>query len=273
MKKNLLLRLMSTMLCVCLLAGTLAGCSGNKAKTDEDVSVSEEIPSEALEEFSNGYDPEVDKNIDAERSDSADASLAGCVITINGEKVTFSNSKLADLSKSRVSPNKNDAKGKETHRRSKIDTITIHCSAGITSVYAMGNLFANKSAQASANYGIDADGSIGLMVEEKDRAWTSSNSVNDNRAVTIVVASESASPYKVTDAAYKSLIKLVTDVCKRNNIEKLVWSDDTVTRIKHLDGANMTVHRDFAKKACPGDYLYNHMGDIAAEVNKNLGVE
>ena len=33
----------------------------------------------------------------------------------------------------------------------------------------------------------------------------------------------------------------------------------------------MTVHRWFANKSCPGDYLYNLHGEIAAEVTKRLG--
>ena len=31
--------------------------------------------------------------------------------------------------------------------------------------------------------------------------------------------------------------------------------------------------RDYANKSCPGDYLYNRHGQIAAEVNKRLGVK
>ena len=34
----------------------------------------------------------------------------------------------------------------------------------------------------------------------------------------------------------------------------------------------MAVHRDYANKACPGDYLYNLHPWIADEVNKALGV-
>lgn len=36
-------------------------------------------------------------------------------------------------------------------------------------------------------------------------------------------------------------------------------------------GCNMTVHRDYANKSCPGTYLYSRHGEIAAEVNKRLG--
>ena len=67
-----------------------------------------------------------------------------------------------------------------------------------------------------------------------------------------------------------SLINLVTDICQRNNIRQLVWSDDKNTRIQHLNGANMTVHRDFSAKACPGEFLMERMGLIAFFVNARL---
>ena len=145
--------------------------------------------------------------------------------------------------------------------------------AGHLSVETCGNVFASSKAQASSNYGVDKDGRIGLYVEEKDRSWCSSNSKNDNRAVTIEVASDSFSPYAVRDKAYEATIRLVADICKRNGIKKLVWSDDKNERVNHLNGANMTVHRDFANKACPGDYLYSRMGDIAEKVNAILDKE
>jgi len=174
------------------------------------------------------------------------------------------------MSNSSLATYKNISPNKTVGRNHAIDTITIHCMAGNLSIETCGNLFAKTSTKASSNYGIGSDGRIGLYVDEKDRSWATSSSVNDNRAVTIEVASESKSPYKVTDKAYKALIKLVADICKRNGIKKLVWSTDKATRINHLNGANMTVHRDYANKACPGDYLYNLHGQIAKEVNEIL---
>ena len=97
-----------------------------------------------------------------------------------------------------------------------------------------------------------------------------SNSANDLRAVTIEVASDNYAPYAVTDKAYKALIELVTDICIRNDIKKLVWSTNKNDRVNHLNGCNMTVHRDYSNKACPGEYLYSHMGDIANQVNAKL---
>lgn len=176
----------------------------------------------------------------------------------------MSNSPLVDYT--RISPNKNSP------RNHKIDTITIHCVVGQCTVETLGNIFAPTSRQASSNYGVGTDGKIGMYVEEKDRSWCSSNAANDNRAVTIEVASDTKHPYAVNDRAFAALLDLVTDICKRNGIKKLVWSTKKADRVNHKNGCNMTVHRDYANKSCPGDYLYSRHGEIAAEVNRRLGV-
>lgn len=174
----------------------------------------------------------------------------------------YTNSPL--VSHTEISPNRTVGR---TH---VIDTITIHCVVGQCSVETLGNIFSQSSRQASSNYGVGVDGRIGMYVEEKDRSWCSSNAVNDHRAVTIEVASDTTHPYAVNAKAYAALLNLVTDISKRNGIKKLVWSASKNDRINHLNGCNMTVHRDYANKACPGDYLYNRHGEIAAEVNKRL---
>lgn len=187
--------------------------------------------------------------------------------------MAFTNSSLVNYT--RISPNRgNVVNGKRVYGRDHaIDTVSIHCVVGQCAVEALGSIFASASKQASSNYGIGYDGRIGMYVEEKDRSWCTSSRANDNRAVTIEVASDTKHPYRVNDAAYKSLIKLLADICRRNGIKKLVWSTDKNNRINHLNGCNMTVHRDFANKACPGDYLYNLHGQIATEVNKILSQE
>ncbi len=175
----------------------------------------------------------------------------------------MSNSSLVSYTK--ISPNRTSPR---THA---IDTITIHCVVGQVTVESLGNIFAPTSKQASSNYGIGKDGKIGMYVEEKDRSWCSSNAANDHRAVTIEVASDTTEPYAVTSAAYNALLDLVTDICKRNGIKKLVWSTNKSDRVNHKNGCNMTVHRDYANKSCPGTYLYERHGEIAAEVNRRLG--
>ena len=174
----------------------------------------------------------------------------------------MSNSKL--VSYTAISPNRTSP------RNHKIDTVTIHCVVGQLTVEALGNIFSNPNAEASSNYGIGLDGKIGMYVEEKDRSWCSSSRSNDNRAITIEVASDTTHPYAVNDKAYNSLITLLVDICKRNNIKKLLWQGDK-SLIGQVDKQNMTVHRWFADKACPGDYLYYRHGAIANAVNKALG--
>lgn len=176
--------------------------------------------------------------------------------------MAFTNSPLVNYTK--ISPNKT------ANRNHAIDTITIHCVVGQCTVEALGNVFAASSRQASSNYGVGYDGKIGMYVEEKDRSWCSSNAANDHRAITIEVASDTTAPYAVTTKAYNALIELVADICKRNNIKELKWKADK-SLIGQVDKQNMTVHKWFANKDCPGEYLYSRMGKIAEAVNKKLG--
>ena len=152
--------------------------------------------------------------------------------------------------------------------------ISVHCVVGQCIASSLGTLFANSKFEASSNYGIGKDGSIGQYVPEAYRSWCTSSYDNDNRAITIEVASDTFAPYKVTDAAYKALIKLLVDICKRNGKKKLLWFGDKTKTLSYApksDELVMTVHRWFANKSCPGDYLYNLHGQIAAEVTKQLG--
>lgn len=177
--------------------------------------------------------------------------------------MAYTNSPLVDYTL--ISPNRTK------NRNHAIDTITIHCVVGQCSVKTLGNVFAPTSRQASSNYGIGFDGQVGMYCEEKDRSWCTSSASNDHRAITIEVASDTKEPYAVTEAAYNSLIDLVTDICKRNGIKELKWKDDK-SLIGDASAQNMTVHKWFANKSCPGTFLYQRHAQIAEEVNKRLGV-
>lgn len=173
----------------------------------------------------------------------------------------MSNSPLVDYVK--ISPNRTSP------RNHAIDTITIHCVVGQCSVETLGAIFAPVSKGASSNYGIGTDGRIGMYVEEKDRSWCSSNAPNDHRAITVECASDVKHPYAINDKVYAALIELCVDVCKRNGIKELKWKADK-SLIGQPDKQNMTVHRWFDDKSCPGDYIYNRLGRIASEVNSKL---
>ena len=154
-----------------------------------------------------------------------------------------------------------------------IDRITPHCVVGQWSAKKIADYFSNTGKQASCNYGIGQDGQISLSVEEKNRSWCSSSNANDQRAITIECASEAYAPYEMSNEVYESLIKLCTDICKRNGKNKLIWISDKDTALNYNPASNemlLTVHRWFANKSCPGDWLYSRLGELATRVNVNL---
>ena len=180
----------------------------------------------------------------------------------------MSNSPL--VSYTRLSPNHS---GQRTH---SIDRITPHCVVGQCSVETLGNVFLPTSRQASSNYGIGSDGRVGMYVEEKNRSWCSSDEANDQRAVTIECASDAAPPYAFNDVVYNSLVELCIDICKRNGKTKLLWLGDKTKTLNYSlkqDEMVLTVHRWFANKSCPGNWMYARMGDLAEKVTAALGSE
>lgn len=180
--------------------------------------------------------------------------------------MAYTNSPLVAYTK--ISPNRT------TPRNHSIDRITPHCVVGQCSAESLGALFAETSRQASSNYGIDKDGRVGMYCEEKDRSWCSSNRENDHRGITIECASDTKHPYAMYDAVYDSLVELCTDICKRNGKNKLIWIADKAGALAYepaVDEMLITVHRWFANKSCPGDWLYSRLGDLANKVTTALG--
>ncbi len=178
----------------------------------------------------------------------------------------MSNSKLVSYTK--LSPNHS---GTRTH---SIDRITPHCVVGQCSVKTLGNIFMNANREASCNYGIGADGRVLLCVDEGNRSWCSSSNSNDQRAVTIECASETYHPYAFNEKVYNKLIELCVDICKRNGKNKLLWFNDKSKTLDYSPKADemvLTVHRWFDNKSCPGDWLYNRLGDLAKRVTEKLG--
>ena len=177
----------------------------------------------------------------------------------------MSNSPLVSYTK--LSPNHS---GKRTH---SIDRITPHCVVGQCSVEILGNIFYPTSRQASCQYGIGVDGRVGMYVEEKNRSWCSSSNENDQRAITIECASDTQHPYAFKDVVYNKLIELCVDICKRNGKKKLLWLGDKNKTLNYNPASDemvLTVHRWFANKSCPGDWMYARMGDLASKVTAKL---
>lgn len=180
--------------------------------------------------------------------------------------MAYTNSPLVTYTK--LSPNHSG------QRTRSIDRITPHCVVGQLSAESICGCFTSTSRQASCNYGIGKDGRVSLCVEEKNRSWCSSSNANDQRAITIECASDMTAPYAMNSAVYSSLIKLCTDICQRNGKKKLVWLGDKNKTLNYAPAADemvLTVHRWFANKSCPGDWLYARLGDLAEKVTAALG--
>lgn len=180
--------------------------------------------------------------------------------------MAYTNSPLVAYTK--LSPNHS---GQRTH---SIDRISPHCVVGQCTAEGLGDWFAASSTQASSNYGIDKNGRVGLYVEEKNRSWCTSSNANDQRAITIECASDTTEPYWMNDSVYQTLIKLCTDICKRNGKKKLLWfanKDKSLNYEPKSDEMVITVHRWFANKSCPGNWLYARLGDVASQVTAALG--
>ena len=179
--------------------------------------------------------------------------------------MSYTNSSLVSYTK--LSPNNS---GTRTH---EIDRITPHCVVGQCSIETLGALFAQSSRKASSQYGIGADGRIGLYVSEANRSWCSSSNANDQRAVTIECASDTADPFAFRDVVYNSLIALCVDICQRNGKTKLLWLGSKEAALAYTPKSNemvLTAHRWFANKSCPGDWMYARMGDLATKVTAQI---
>lgn len=139
----------------------------------------------------------------------------------------------------------------------KIEAVTIHHMAGVLSAKECGAIFQKAGRGGSSHYGIGKNGEIALYVDEANTAWTNSNWDSNCKSVTIETSnSATGGQWPVSDKVLNSLIKLVADIAKRNNLGTLV------------KGKNLTWHRMFTNTTCPGDYLLSKIDYIIAEANK-----
>lgn len=181
----------------------------------------------------------------------------------------YTNSPLVVYTKLSKNYNKRSDAPKYGYTES-IKNIVVHHMAGALSLETCGQVF--QTGGGSSNYGVDNQGRVGMYVEEKNRAWTS-DTRRDFESITIEVANTPETVHKtweVSDAAIKGLINLCVDICQRNGIKALIWSNNKATRKSGANGCNMYVHRDYAATYCPGDYLLSKLPYVAEQVNAIL---
>lgn len=159
-------------------------------------------------------------------------------------------------------------------RSEKLRIITPHIIVGQASMDTLGRIFSKPERSASSNYGVCVDGIVGI-VDEDNRSWCSSSSWNDNRAITIEVASDKTHPYRVDDEIFSSLVDLCVDICKRHGFNKVV-STNTLDEVKTLLKTTpdttciLSRHSYYANKSCPGEYLGSKFEELARLVTERI---
>lgn len=139
----------------------------------------------------------------------------------------------------------------------KIELIAIHHMAGVLTAEECGGIFKKANRGASSHYGIGKNGEVGLYVDETDTAWCNSNWDSNCKSVTIETSNnKTGGQWTVSDKVLDTLIKLVADIAKRNNLGTLV------------KGKNVVWHRMYTATTCPGDYLLSKMDHIIEKANK-----
>lgn len=141
----------------------------------------------------------------------------------------------------------------------RIEKVTIHHMAGVLSAKQCGSIFQDGSRGASSNYGIGKNGEIALFVDESNTSYADANWDSNCKSVTIETSNnKTGGDWTVSDKVLSSLIKLITDIFKRNGIKKAI------------KGKTITWHSMYSATACPGNYLRSKMDYICNEVNKKL---
>lgn len=144
-----------------------------------------------------------------------------------------------------------------------ISEITIHHTADVvSSIEQIYTGWINSGKAVSSHYCV-RDHDIVQFVKEFNTAYTNGGEVLDptdihrnHRAVTIETCNSAENgDWPVSDASLETLIELVADIARRNNLGTLVV------------GQNLTWHSMYAATECPGPYLLSKMQDIADRAN------
>lgn len=139
-----------------------------------------------------------------------------------------------------------------------IKNIIVHHMAGVLTAKVCANVLQGRG--CSAHYGIGSDGVVGRYVDESNRAWHAGDGIGkgsrgNDKGIGIEVANDNIRNYHVSDQSFDLLVELCYDIAVRNKLLPLEV------------GRNLFGHRDCSATYCPGDYLYNLLGELASRVN------
>lgn len=153
--------------------------------------------------------------------------------------------------------------GSYESRSNLISKITIHIAHATGDCHDLAE-FILSGESSSFHYGIATDGTIGLFIDEKYKAWGTGNSANDDIAVQIVLMNDKEGSTNISDKTYDALVNLVEDICRRNYILEMTY-DGT------YNGSTLTKHSWFKSGVnCPGPYVGGRYANITSVVNSRL---
>lgn len=143
-----------------------------------------------------------------------------------------------------------------SRKGNSINQLVIHHTAGGTNEKNIAYL-ATASKQVSATYVLATTGELVGIVPEELRPWTTGWDA-DRQSITVETVNSSGAPeWRVTDIQLEVLAQLAADLCVRYN-----WG--------RLDRSRIRAHREYAKTACPGPYLWDRFDAICDRANEIL---
>lgn len=161
-------------------------------------------------------------------------------------------------------------------RKNKISRVTIHVVVGEFDALTVAGWFNKPERRASANYIIGKSGEVVQNVDENNRAWTSGNADNDNKAITIECSSNNKNHNSLNDAVFNKLILLCVDICRRYGKNKAVYfaDKDTAARYEQYQQTDnemlFTKHNFYQNVACPDKWIEEHYNEIINRINDIL---
>ena len=148
------------------------------------------------------------------------------------------------------------------HEGNRIQGIVVHHGA-TTSLDSIGSTFARANRNGSAHYGVGGN-QVHQYVDEANTTWHCTNWFGNLRTVSIETTNSTGAPnWEIAPDTFETLVKLVADIAKRNNLGKL-WINP------NADMPTLSGHKDWygAITACPGPSLYPRLQEIADRANE-----
>lgn len=131
-----------------------------------------------------------------------------------------------------------------------ITGVTVHHMAGDLTVGQCFDLWSRSG--TSAHYAVQADGTIGQLVDDADTAWACGNWEANLATISVEHANDGSNPWTVGEKTLDAGAHLVAALCRCYGLGRPRWL------------VNVFPHRHWSATACPGE-LYGSQKDAYIE--------